>query len=108
MPRPGVIVPNINITNKKGPYDMGKSLKKSYKSLDLETYTSIIKDTLIPYMDEYDNEFVTTLTPDTVFTIRKHYYRNMLMGFNIYANNLLLETKSTKRKARRFLKKLAG
>ncbi|HCC35575.1 MAG TPA: hypothetical protein DEQ02_08080 [Ruminococcaceae bacterium] len=86
---------------------MKKQLKKAYKRLDIISCKGIIKDTLVPYLDDYDGEYVTTLTPATVFTIEKHYHEGMLMGWNIKADGVLLETKSTKRKAVKFLKLLS-
>lgn len=85
-----------------------KNLKKAYKRLNVKAYKGIIKETMIPYFDDYDGEFVAMLTPETTFTIEKHYYDNIFMGWNIKADGVLLETKSTKRKAVRFIKRLKG
>ena len=71
-----------------------------------QPYTNVIKDTLIPFFDEYDGEFITTLSDKTIFTIDKHYNDGLLMGWNIYADDELLETKSTKQRAIKFLNKL--
>lgn len=85
---------------------MGKNLRDSYKRLNVTEYTNVIKGTLIPYFDPFDGEFITLLTTDTVFTIKKHYVSGIMLGYNICANGELLETKSTKEKAERFLRKL--
>ena len=81
--------------------------KLAYKRLDITEYKGIIKGTGFVYFDEYDGEPVAILTPETVFTIKKHYNDNIFLGWNIYSDdNVLLETKSTKEKAERFLMKL--
>lgn len=85
-----------------------KSLKQAYERLDAIEYTNVIKDTLIPLYDDYDGKFITMLTPETVIEVKKHYYNGMFMGWNIYADGVLLETKSSRRKAERYVKKLGG
>lgn len=85
---------------------MGRSMKKAYQRLNVVQYTKVIKDTLVPFFDEYDGEFITMLNPNTIFTIRGHYYNGKFFGFNIYADNTLLETKSTLDKAKRYVEKI--
>lgn len=83
-----------------------KNLKKAYKRLNKEMYSKLAKDTLIPLFDDYDGEFTVMITPDTKFKIEKHYYDGLFMGYNIYANGELLETKSTRKKAKKYLRKV--
>lgn len=83
-----------------------KKLKHAYKRLDNEEYTNVIKDTLVPYFDDYDGEFITMIKSTTKFEIEKHYHDNSFMGYNIYADGELIETKSTKKKAKKFIEKL--
>lgn len=83
-----------------------KNLKKAYKRLNKEMYSKLAKDTLIPLFDDYDSEFTVMITPDTKFKIEKHYYDGLFMGYNIYANGELLETKSTREKAKKYLRKV--
>lgn len=83
-----------------------RKLKADYQRLKITEYTNVIKDTLIPILDAFDGEYITTLTPETVFEIRKHYYEGRFYGWNIYADGALLETKSTRKKAERYLKKV--
>ena len=80
-----------------------RKLINGYKRLDVLEYKGLIKDTLIPFLDVYDGEYITTLTPKTRFTIQKHYYNDQFMGWNIYADGKLLETKSSKKKAIKYL-----
>ena len=85
---------------------MGKDeLKRAYQRLEVEEYTGLVKETCIPFFDTYDGEFITMLWPETIFQIKPAYYGGKLLGWNIYANGELLETKSTQKKARKFLLK---
>jgi hypothetical protein len=81
-----------------------RKLKEAYERLDVHEYKGIIKDTLVPYLDPYDGEYTATLRPETVFTIEKHFYNGTFMGWNIKADGTLLETKSTFKKAVKFLR----
>lgn len=80
-----------------------KTLERAYRRLQISEYTNMIKDTLIPYFDEYDSTYKTVFDSDTVFTIQKHYYKNDFMGWNLYADGILVETFESRRKAKKYL-----
>lgn len=81
-------------------------LQKAYQRLNKVEYKNIIKDTLIPILDEYDGEYVTTLKPSSVIIIQPHFHEGMYMGFNIYADGVLLESRETLKEAKEYLNEI--
>ena len=80
-----------------------RKLQRGYQRLDITEYKGIVKDTLVPYLDPFDGEYIATLTPQTRFTIQRHYHNGKFFGWNIYADGTLLETKSSKQGAIKYL-----
>ena len=92
-----------------------KKLDEDYKRLNMKNYKSVIKDTMIPLCDwensisiydKYDGEYLTDITSDTIIKITKYYFKGRFIGFNIYADEVLLETKDTKRSAKKYVRQL--
>lgn len=83
-----------------------KELARAYRRLKKRQYIGIIKETLVPYFDPFDGEFITMLTPKTTIHIHPHYYDGIFMGYVIYADDSLLEGFDTFRQAKRFVKYL--
>lgn len=83
-----------------------KRFEATYKRLNYEEYIGVIKDTLVPLFDDYDGEFITMVSEDTKFTIKEHWAEKIKMGYNIMADGVLIETRSTMGKARNYLRRL--
>ncbi len=87
--------------------------KIRHKSIKVKEFKNIVKDDMIPFFDDEDGEFITMLTPDTVISIARHFVKVddekvQFFGFNIYADNKLLETKDTYAQAFMYVAKIYG
>lgn len=86
------------------------SHKKMWKKINTEEYHNIIKQDGF-YCDDFDGEFICSLDSDTVITLKPHYATGIFMGYNVYALNgdeiSLLETFDSRKKAEKFIQKLA-
>ncbi len=88
-----------------------KALTKAYRNLKVKEYIGLIKDTMVPYFDDFDGEFVLMMSPDTKITLTKHFLirddrTEYFCGYNVYADNKLLESFDTRREAKKFIAEL--